>query len=496
MLTIADDNALAALERVRARIPRGRPVFHTFHCQGELLLYDLCSGSLVQLDEGSFELLRGLEEGRESREILAAVAAAGGDPAELVRTLGELEALGLFRSEPPEIAEERQATLDALRAHRQRNLMLLVHTACNLACGYCYEVASGFHGTGGRMRFEEAREILEDYFERSGARTAIEITFFGGEPLLNFSVIERCVAHARTRAAELGKQIGFTITTNGTLLDERITRFLVANRFAVMLSVDGDPVLADRWRRDRAGNGTTELAIRKGLALVAAQRTAGLREALVRVTLATGNDSRHEAFRYLWERGFRRIMVGAAGGRAHAKGAWDLDREATERLAGEHDALVRSYADAVERGEPVPPEAASLDKSLERIHEGLAQPMRRASVGCGVGNNMLAVAADGRIYPCHRFAGEDAHQLGNVNERGLDRERLDRFYAGILRAYDETCSRCWARFVCGGRCPWYLARPDGTIGNPDEEGCDQLRASLERNLWLYRKVRLEREEEQ
>ena len=52
--------------------------------------------------------------------------------------------------------------------------------------------------------------------------------FFGGEPLMNFDVVKRLVAYARSVEKERGKHFRFTLTTNGVLIDDDVIDF--ANR--------------------------------------------------------------------------------------------------------------------------------------------------------------------------------------------------------------------------------------------------------------------------
>ena len=47
---------------------------------------------------------------------------------------------------------------------------------------------------------------------------------------------------------------------------------------------------------------------------------------------------------------------------------------------------------------------------------------------------------------------------------GPDRNRCEAFWRGYRAAMKGTCAGCWAYRVCGGPCPWEIARADGTFG--------------------------------
>ena len=49
---------------------------------------------------------------------------------------------------------------------------------------------------------------------------------------MNFPVLKSTIAYARQRAAELGKEVDFSLTTNATLLKPDVIEFLAENASA------------------------------------------------------------------------------------------------------------------------------------------------------------------------------------------------------------------------------------------------------------------------
>ncbi len=135
-----------------------------------------------------------------------------------------------------------------------RQMILTVTGNCNMRCRYC--INSECYPYDGEvpsetMSFDVAKAALDYYFDalaairkRDPCRTAI-VTFYGGEPLLNFSLIEKTVRYVREREVQ---NTLFTISTNGLLMDDAISDFLVANNFAVWVSLDGPREEHDRNR--------------------------------------------------------------------------------------------------------------------------------------------------------------------------------------------------------------------------------------------------------
>ena len=82
-----------------------------------------------------------------------------------------------------------------------------------------------------------AKKGIEYLIAHSRDSGRIGISFYGGEPLLAFDLIQDCVEYSK-REAE-GRRVDFHFTTNGTLLTEEKLPFLVENQFSILISLDG-----------------------------------------------------------------------------------------------------------------------------------------------------------------------------------------------------------------------------------------------------------------
>jgi radical SAM protein with 4Fe4S-binding SPASM domain len=110
--------------------------------------------------------------------------------------------------------------------------------------------------------------------------------------------------------------------------------------------------------------------------------------------------------------------------------------------------------------------------------------MRRSSGGAG-GYNTLSV---------HRFVGLESFCIGSVRD-GLDSERVDQIYRSYHAVRRERCRTCWARYVCGGPCPWQLAdEQTGCFREPEHDRCGLVKHGLENSFRLLMEL-LDREPE-
>jgi len=122
-----------------------------------------------------------------------------------------------------------------------------VTDACNLKCYYCGygELYCGYDKRNRKKMSMKTAKRLLDYMialKRSHLNTKthrrIGISFYGGEPLLNFPFIRSMVEYVKGIKLDSIDFI-FVMTTNGVLLD-RYMDFLAANRFTLLISLDGD----------------------------------------------------------------------------------------------------------------------------------------------------------------------------------------------------------------------------------------------------------------
>jgi radical SAM protein with 4Fe4S-binding SPASM domain len=82
---------------------------------------------------------------------------------------------------------------------------------------------------------------------------------------------------------------------------------------------------------------------------------------------------------------------------------------------------------------------------------------------CGAGKNLIAVASDGKLYPCHMFLNSK-YILGNALTENIG-EILDKadFQNIISVEHKPECSDCEYKYVCGGGCPFRGLSVGGSI---------------------------------
>lgn len=113
-----------------------------------------------------------------------------------------------------------------------RAVKLVLTAACNLSCSYCYQNAKNDR----RLAWDTAQHALDLLV--ASPRSHVELLFIGGEPLLEFPLIEQAVEYVRTHRRP-HQSVQFEVITNGTLLGEREAAFFADHDFQMQLSFDG-----------------------------------------------------------------------------------------------------------------------------------------------------------------------------------------------------------------------------------------------------------------
>lgn len=130
-------------------------------------------------------------------------------------------------------------------------------SACQMRCAYCKVELGRRHATPEVL--DRAVDLL-----LTSERERLELQFFGGEPLLRRSEVFRSMDRARGLAESVGKRLGFTLTTNGLLLDDDTLQQLRRHDARVLFSFDGSPEAMARYR-PLAGGGDAAQAVEDAL---------------------------------------------------------------------------------------------------------------------------------------------------------------------------------------------------------------------------------------
>ena len=431
---------------------------HQYKMGGYNIAIDVNSGAIHVVDDMTYDMIE-MYENSDKESIFAEMAKRYPEQQDdIVECWDEMQELIAAEELFTKDSYEPYITDFAKRPTVVKALCLHIAHDCNLACQYCFAEEGEYHGKRELMSYEVGKKALDFLVANSGNRRNLEVDFFGGEPLMNFQVVKDLVAYGRSLEKEHDKNVRFTLTTNGVLLDDDIMEFANKEMGNVVLSIDGRKEVHDRMRPFRKGAGSYDLIVPKF------QKFAESRHQdkyYVRGTFTHNNLDFSKDVLHLADLGFKQISVEPVV--AQNTDSYAIREEDLPQLMEEYEKLA---LEMVRRH--------GTEEDFNFFHfmidlEGGPCVAKRLS-GCGSGTEYLAVTPTGDLYPCHQFVGNTDFLMGNVDDGVVNTELRDEFKSCNVYA-KEKCRECFARFYCSGGCAANSYNFHGDIHNAYDIGC-------------------------
>jgi uncharacterized protein len=132
--------------------------------------------------------------------------------------------------------------------------VIQLSSLCNLDCSYCYVPDRLNRQMMGQALIDKIIALTVGAPENIGKR--IEFLFHAGEPLaVGLEPYRHFVARCREACIE-GVAYGFSVQTNGTLINDKWAEFFIAHDFTIGVSIDGPQELHDAKRVGWSGRGS------------------------------------------------------------------------------------------------------------------------------------------------------------------------------------------------------------------------------------------------
>lgn len=322
-------------------------------------------------------------------------------------------------------------------------LILELTQQCNLRCKYCIYSGEYFHERGHQdihMNEDMMDVIYNTYF--SETHSPEYISFYGGEPLLRFDLIQYIIKKVKTG----GYDTNFAMTTNGLLLEkDEILQFLMSNKVRLNISFDG--VNHDLYRKLQNGDCTSNRILKVLEKINELSEKYFIEYISLSITL-TPPYSLMENARYfnsdpmLSKLQYSVNMVNDTDTTFFKN--FDMKYE-KKQLAEEYHILADEY---IEKIKLLPFHKALFSKTMLRIDSRIMELQKEnyPKGQCEVGKHRLFVNAKGNKYMCERVG--DFGKLGILEQSEKDMEA----YVDVLRDYKEkvlkNCEDCHLIRIC------------------------------------------------
>jgi uncharacterized protein len=354
----------------------------------------------------------------------------GGDVAPAV--LGALRASGILDDGPvaPPVTKPAGPA-------RPLAATLLLTSACNLRCRYCY--ASSGDAPAAFMSFDTARRAID--FVAGNARaahaTTFEVSYHGaGEPTQHWPLLVKSHLYARSVAESAGLQLRASLTTNG-VFDAARGAWIASHLSSATVSFDGLPEIQNA-ARPTANGGASAAAV---LATLRAFDQSAFRHSIRMTVTAETISELPRSVAYLCRR-FRPQAIQVEPVYQMGRG-----REAT---GAENVAFVGAFR-AARRTSP---------KAARLLRFSGARAGTLTNRFCGVANDNFCVAPSGAVSACHEVADEGQpfaerffYARPSAGAAGYD---FDERIRSALRTQTvehlDRCRDCFAKWNCAGDC--------------------------------------------
>lgn len=453
-------------------------MIHKFSMNGYNIVLDVNGGAVHVLDDVAYDLLDFYKE-KSKEEILEILKSKYQEEKinEAYEEILNLEKEGLLYTEDT-------YQYHPSFVHREpvvKALCLNVAHDCNLKCKYCFAAQGDFGGEKELMSFEVGKAAIDYLIANSGSRKNLEIDFFGGEPLMNFEVVKQLVDYGRSVEKDYNKNIRFTITTNGVLLNDEIIDYINENMHNVVLSLDGRKEVNDNMRPTLNDKGSYDITLPRFKKLV--EKRAKDKYYYIRGTFTRDNLDFSKDVMHFADLGFKLTSVEPVVG--DESNPYALREEDLPKIFEEYEKFAVEYADRQLQGD-----GFKFFHFMIDLNQG-ACVIKRIT-GCGAGNEYLSVTPNGDIYPCHQFVGNEEFKMANIfDEEIVLPENLKNMFREAHVYTKEECKQCWNKFYCSGGCHANAINFNNDISKPYELGCEMQRKRTECSIMIQAKLMLE-----
>lgn len=332
---------------------------------------------------------------------------------------------------------------------------LAVTLDCNMACPYCYEKNES------KYMIEEVQDKIIEHMELKmiDGMKFLRVTWYGGEPLLNFEAIERMSKKILNIAKKYGVQYSASIITNGLLLSERVAKELSEYykvRYA-QVTIDG---LKDTHNKRRITKDSSDGFSRIIKNIKEASKHLNI---AIRINIDKNNKSEiKELTNYLYkELDTKKVIIYIAA--VESKGS-------------------SSYEGCLTFPDFVKVQSEFLNEILDTKLVEKFYPYPK-TIACGAQClNTAVIDPEGNIFKCWEEVAVKGKAVGNVFNSKTNVNNLLKY---VQLEMPKECESCAYIPLCHGGCP------HTRLLNNNKPACARNTTSIQTILKKYYKVWLE-----
>lgn len=354
--------------------------------------------------------------------------------------------------------------LKGMFSSKVKSVTLALTEACNMRCKYCGYMPKyknpDYHLK--EMSQEVAFKAIDFLMNNSQKSDVCNIGFYGGEPLLRFDLIKKCIEYIKRKYPF--RQPTYNITTNATLLNNEIIDFLVENDIKVSISLDGPQREYNKYRVDGNGNSCYEQVYHNIQNLLRKYPKYFKESVTYNVVMYRGaDDVLFESLDNLWKSDVTLIDLFET---EYFKNVRDKSDEENLELPVDGRKYDFTYRNML----------TSMKKYYNAFSTEPCSSIIFPGGFCVPGLRKNFITADGKIIVCEKVdENQKLFEIGDVYT-GINMKKIERLIDKTVSCL-EKCKHCWAARFCN------ICFID--VFQAGSKYCEQSRENIENELGYY-----------
>lgn len=330
---------------------------------------------------------------------------------------------------------------------------------CNFKCTYCYE-----EHNKDIMDEKVVEAVLHFVREKIKGIRHLDVTWFGGEPLLIYDVIVKLTKEFKKLCKSNGCTYSAGIITNGYLLSKKVASDLIKLDIkSIQITIDGPPEVHDERRVLKNGGKTFDVVFNNLKKIVNLMP----KSIHVRINIdATNKGKISELLDIINKEGLKNKISISFGRVENIYNCANISGECVALASKEFIAF----------------EFEIMKEMLKKHFKSIGVPFPRSNRCVGDAVSGFVIGPTGHLYKCWNDVGRTEKAVGLLKPDGFSsNEKLIRWLTWDPFEI-EVCLNCDVLPICMGSCPFkslYISK------NP-RECCDDLwKLSLIQRLRFY-----------
>lgn len=390
-----------------------------------------------------------------SHQYLNAVLSNKADGLDMPEELADLKSQGYLTSETvvKQIQHPYTLLIEIFLQRKLPKITLQVTQNCNFRCTYCiYNGPSHSRQrtrSNKRMSWKTAKDAVDFLWNHSVDSPQVDIGFYGGEPLLEFSLIKKVVDYSERRL--LGKKLTFSMTTNGSLLTTEVIHFLQDHNFGLLISLDGSKEINDKNRVFADGRGTFD-SVMKQIELIKKVAPDYFKRLMVSMVIDPMNNFDCINSIYIKASELSELnLIPSFVDYEYEDRKTTFSDEYTWRHEYQLFLAILSVFKRFPEKELSPIAKTFISRTtneFSRVAKGRAlREIDTPSGTCIPGQMRLLIDVSGRFFPCERVSEKSAAMcLGSIKD-GFDIGKVNQLLSAGSLTQSECC-KCWCFRYC------------------------------------------------